>query len=133
MASIFPADGRPFRVLPAQSGNILAYGNTSDVNPSGCWTFQFVANELSDAEFAVMGRSNRISTADTTVPWLPVPYRRVTINNVASDYALVSAVIAPGATLIQVPANGMSIGLMPSITTGETLVLAQHAEGATAP
>lgn len=132
MADIFPA-GPKFRVLPPQNGQILAYGNTSDENPSGCWTFQFAPDIGSDAAFIVMGRTPRISTADTSVPWVPIPYRRITVNNVASDYTVVADTIGATTTVIQVPSNGLAVGLLVAMTVGETTIYAQHMEGATAP
>lgn len=129
MADIYPA-GPVFRVLPAQTGTVAAYVTTSDENPSGAFAFQLVPSIDFDGGFVVVGRTPRISTADTTVPWQPIPYRRVTLDNVASDYAIVSAVIGmAGPSQILVPANGMSVGLLIACNAGQCMIYQQHMAG----
>lgn len=134
MADIFPANPK-FLVTTAQDGQIASYGNVSDENPNGAWTFQFVPTDINwSGQFAIVARTPGISTSDTTVPWVPVPYRRVCLNNVASDYALVSGIlVVSGPTIIQVPANGVSIGLLMSITTSTCTIYAKAMNGATTP
>lgn len=131
MATIFPIS-TPFRVLPAQSGNILAIGNTSDENPSGAVRIWFVPDVTSDATFTVVGRAPRISTADTTTPWIPIPYRRVTLNNLASDYAIVSAAVS-GTSSILVPTTGGAVGLLVAMNAGECAIHSIPVEGSTTP
>ena len=133
MADVFPMD-REFRVLPAQNGQIAAYGPTSDENPNGAWFFSFVPSLDFDGQFAVMSRSPRVQPSDTSVPWVPVPYRRVTVNNAASDYAIVPDVIAPAAPYqVLVPAIGMAIGLLIECNAGSCFVYAQKMTGSTIP
>lgn len=135
MADIFPATS-PFRVLPPQNGQILSFGSTSDENPSGAWAFTFIPSIDWDGGFVVLGRPPRISTADLTVPWLPVPYRRVTVNNVCSDYAMVSdglALAVSGPYQILVPACGISIGLLVACNAGVCMIYGQKVTGSTIP
>lgn len=131
MADIFPI-GPKFRVQPAQNGNILVPGNTSDENPSGAVRFWFVPDIGCDATFTVVGRAPRISTSDTTAPWVPIPYRRVTLNNVASDYAIVSASVT-GTSSILVPSTGGAVGLLVAINTGECTLHSIPVTGSTTP
>ena len=133
MADIFPA-GSPFRILPAQNGQTLSFGSTSDENPNGAWHLMFVPSVDYDGSIAVVGRTPRISTADLTVPWIPVPYRRITLNNVASDYAIVStAITLDGPYQILVPATGMAIGILVACNAGQCMVYSQKMTGSTIP
>lgn len=132
MADIFPVDNPKFRVLPAQDGMVAAFGNTSDENPSGAYTFQFVPDATFTGGFAVVGRTPGISTSDTSVPWAAIPYRRISLADVASDYAFVGDQIT-GPALIQVPANGLAVGLLIACSAGFAMVYNKHMDGATAP
>lgn len=131
MAQIFPI-GPKFRVMPAQNGMILAYQNTSDENPSGAFSVMTVPSEDFVGEFAVVGRVPGISTADTSVPWVAFPYRRVSINDVASDYTFATAVIS-GTTAIHIPANGWAVGLLVNCTAGSCMIYSKHMDGAATP
>ena len=131
MADIFPM-GPKLVMQPAQNGNILTAGNTSDENPNGAVRFWFVPDVGCDAVFTVMGRAPRISTADTSAPWVPIPYRRITLNNVASDYAIVSDNVS-GASSILVPTVGGQVGLLVSVTTGNCTIYKVNVNGATTP
>lgn len=133
MADIYPVSFyQPVRVLPAQNGNILVVGNTSDENPNGAIRIWLYAEGDCDVSLTVLGRSPRISTADYSAPWIPVPYRRVTIDNVASDYAMVSAVVR-GTSSILVPTCGASVGLLVAITTGAATMRCVPVQGAATP
>lgn len=144
MADVFPMD-REFRVLPAQNGLIASYGSTSDENPSGGWYFSFVPAVDFDGQFAVMGRVPRVQPSDLTVPWVPIPYRRITLNNVASDWAIVSGLNADGSTntnwviapsgpcQVWVPTLGMQAGLLIECAAGSCMVYAQKVTGSTIP
>lgn len=131
MADIFPCDDR-FLVKPAQNGMYAQWGNTSDENPSGAWMLYFRPSLDFAGEFIVSGRPPRIQTSDTSVPFLPIPYRRVTLNNVASDYAMVDDAVS-GASIVHIPANGISVALLINCTAGSCMVYAQKMEGATTP
>lgn len=133
MADIFPV-GSPFRVLPAQNGQVASFGSTSDENPSGAWHLMFVPSIDFDGAFVVQGRTPRISTADLTVPWLPIPYRRITVNNVASDWSIVTDTLAiSGPYQILVPASGMAISALIACNTGQCMIYSQKMTGSTIP
>lgn len=131
MADIFPAN-RMFTVTTAQNGQVASYGSTSDEDPTGAWSFQFVPDPSFIGSFTIMGRSPRVSTSDTSVPWTPFPYRQVSVNNIAADYSVVSAAIS-GQACIQVPANGFAIGILIACTQGTATILANAAQGSSAP
>ncbi len=132
MAQIFPV-GPKFRVMPAQDGMILAYGNTSDENPSGAFSMQFCPSEDFVGEFAVLGRVPGISTSDTSVPWMAFPYRLFSLNNVAQDFTTARTAVISGTTAIHIPANGWAVGLLVNCTAGSCMIYSAHMEGAAAP
>lgn len=132
MAPVFPIGGPSFVLQPAQNGNILVAGNTSDENPNGAVRFWFIPDVGCDAVFTVMGRPPRLSTADGSVPWVPIPYRRITLNNAASDYAIVSDNVS-GVSSILVPTVGGQVGLFVTVTTGNCTICKVNVNGATSP
>jgi hypothetical protein len=108
------------------SGQIGVLGNVTDEGDTGLVVVQFVPDAQTDASFRVMGRS-QIQDANqlppgimaVQVPWVPIPYQRISLGNVASDYAFVSDDIesANGPAVILIPASGMQVGLLCSCTT----------------
>src|SRR5690349_5204489 len=133
MAGAFPCSP-PFTVNVACDGLIASLGNTSDENPSGAITAMFVPDSLWNGQAVVVGRAPKISTADVTVPWVPIPYRRITLNNVGQDYALVGDVLTlTGPTLIQIPANGLMVGLLFAVTAGTCALRTAVMDGAVTP
>lgn len=132
MADIYPI-GPKFRLQAAQNGNILVMGNTSDEQPNGAVRVWFVPDNGCDAVFTVVGRVPRIQAADAALaPWIPVPYRRVTLSNVASDFAVVSDPVT-GTSSILVPTVGGAVGLLVACTTGDCTIYTVQVEGASAP
>jgi hypothetical protein len=136
MADIFPVSATPkFVATTGVHGLIGVFGNTSDEDGNGAMQFTFSPDVdfiAAGGAIVVMGRTMGISTTDTTVPFMPIPYKRVTVNNVASDYAVSSATIT-GPGLIHVPANGMAIGLLFSIPNGTVTIGNKVVAGAAAP
>ena len=134
MPDIF-AGQHKFTVTPAVSGTPIGYGNTGDENQGGAWTFELAPDLSFDGSFVVVGRTTRVQSADSPlVPWMPIPYRRITLGNVASDYAMVSDQITNAMlpALIQVPSNGMQVGLDPVSTQGSCAVYGKLTVGAQA-
>ena len=122
---IFPVSGQRFTITSANQGGTAVFGNVSDQNPFGTWTFQFMPDESFVGTVAIMGRAARFPTTDTSLAFVPIPYRRVTIANVASDYTLVSAQLVGTPDIIMVPANGLAIGLAMTCSAGTMLVHAR--------
>lgn len=87
-----------------------------EIGPAGTTqqvsTFMVQFNPVSnfDGSFSVQGRVMGQSAQDKAAPWGPIPYRRVTLANVAQLYEMVTDAISTGAT-IQIPANGLSVVL----------------------
>ncbi len=132
MADIFPVAGPMFLVQPPQDGNILVVGNTQDENPSGAATLTFLPSQDFTGSFAIVGRPPGISTSNTSVPWQAIPYRLVSLQDVASDYSFKSDTISVAA-IIQVPANGLAVGVLVACSAGTAQLWIKLMEGATSP
>lgn len=95
-----------------------------EVGPAGTTTsvstlmIQFTPSEDFVGNFVVMGRTLGQASQDADIPFAAIPYRRISLNGVAQDYALVNAPIA-GAAIIQVPANGLTVVLTDGLTAGK--------------
>lgn len=138
MADVFPLEQK-FAATVAVDGLVGSYGSTSDENPVGGWNLQFIPDLNWTGSIAVVGRSPRISTADLSVPWIPVPYRRICLNNVAQDWAIVPGsdpnwvIVVTGPCMIEVPCNGFAVGLLFAVGQGTCQIRANKFEGAGAP
>lgn len=135
MASIFPMTASPFIATVGVHGLIGVVGNTSDEDGKGAMQFTFSPDTdfvAAGGEVVVVGRTAGISTAINNVAWMPIPYRKVTINNVASDYRFATASIT-GPSSILVPAAGMAIGLLFSVLGGTCTIARKIVDGPSAP
>lgn len=108
---------RNFAITPSVSGGIAILGNAAD-GEVGTYFVQLVPQVGFVGSLDVLARPYGKYANDDGVAFVPVPYRRVNVNNLASDYAISTASITqPG--IIQIPANGMSIGLMITCSAGQ--------------
>lgn len=132
------AGARYYRVTPATASQtgapFLELGPAGTSLSVSLMMIQFNGTQLFDGLFNVMGRIMGPAADAVDVPFIPIPYRRVTINNVAQDYAFSTVPISGGgATLIQVPANGMSIVLqMAAATLGTCDIVSWDLQGSSA-
>lgn len=108
--------GLAFRITPASNGDIAELGPAGGQAISA-FSIQFVPSIDWVGQLAVMGKTFGKAAAQANAVFDPVPYRRVSISNVASDYALVSDLIADRA-IILIPAYGLSIGLLQACSAG---------------
>lgn len=104
-------------ITAENNGVILSIGPGSTSSSVGTMVIQFNPDASSDFSGVIMGRCWGQAAKDQDVPFVPIPYRRCTVNNVASDYAIVSDPVS-GATLIQIPAN-WEIGILVAASAGE--------------
>ena len=127
--SIFPVAGSSsFTVTSEYDGDFIEFGDATPRDETGCVTIQFNPDVEFDGQFAVVARRKRTpNDSATDAPFLPVAYIAVNVNGAASLRPLSVAVIsAPG--LIEVPATGLSVGLLVACTAGKcTLYLGRHA------
>ena len=130
MAYIFPVS-RKFVAQPAQNGNIAVIGNAAD-GRVGTWMVQFVPSEDFVGSFGIVGRAYGKVAGDDEVPYQSVPYRRVSLNGVASDYAIATAAVGGTADIIQIPSNGLNIGLLIAASAGECAVYSWDLNGPSA-
>lgn len=132
MATIIkPASGRTFDLTAAVNGIILDLGPGATSSSVGTFIIQFNPDTLSDYEVIVMGRCWGAASAAKNIPFMPIPYRRAVLNNVASDYAIVSDPIT-GPCMIQVPAN-WSVGLLVACSVGTCSVVSWDLQGSSNP
>ncbi len=131
--AITKAGNRRFTIRPENNGDILEIGPGSTPNFVGTFVIQFNPDINWQGSVVVLARLTGAAAADANIPFLPVPYRRVTINNVASDYAFTSdtLTVASG-TKIQVPASMDSIGLLVACSAGSCTFLCQDLNGPSA-
>lgn len=133
MTSIIkPVSQRAFAIGAEHNGLILTLGPASTSSTVGTFIIQFNPTVDSDFNAVVMGRcwgpaAQDPALAGGPVPFMPIPYRIASLNNVAKDYAIVSATITQAA-LIQVPAN-WEIGLLVSASAGKCAVCSWNLPG----
>lgn len=118
-------------VTAQHNGLILTFGPASTSSQVGTFVMQFNPDVDSDFQAVVMGRCWGQAAKDLGVPFMPIPYRIASLNNVAKDYAIVSAVITQPA-LIQIPAN-WEIGLLIAATLGTCAVCSWNIPGPSTP
>lgn len=92
---------------------------------------QFTPDQNFSGNFVVMGRTLGTAADLASVPFVPVPYRLISLNDVAQTYQMVSTAIA-GNALIQIPANGLSIVLMNGLDAGTMQLTAWDVNGSSA-
>lgn len=115
--AIKPASSRYRVITPLDNGDTLDLGPAGTESFVGTYVFQFNPDVQWNGSIAVLARLTGAAAQSANLPFLPVPYRRVTVNNVASDYTFVFDQIS-GATKIQVPSNMDAIGFLVSCTAG---------------
>lgn len=126
--AIKKVSNRVFTITSAVNGDILELGPGSTTQFAGFMAIQFNPDLTFAGEVVVLGRLTGAAAEAAELPFLPVPYRRVTVNNVASDYTFVSDAIS-GATKILVPAGMDSIALLVACTAGSMDVVSWDLQG----
>lgn len=120
---------RRFTISADDHGDILEIGPAATSQSIGTMVIQFNPTAGCDYEVVLMGRVFGQNGVD--FPYMPVPYRRVTLDNVASDYAIVIDNIT-GASMIQVPAN-WALAFQVSCATGTCAVASWDLLGSSTP
>lgn len=128
MAFIYPMD-RVFKLTADNNGDIAELGPGAPSGVTGAMVIQFSPSPDFVGGFAVVARAMGQAAKAAGAALMPVPYRRVTVNNIASDYTMVADLVT-GATIIQVPSNGLSIGLLVNCTAGSCQVFPWDLAGA---
>ncbi len=108
--------GREYEVTATDDGKILYFGNACD-GRVGTYVIQFVPDENWTGSFGVLARAYGSPASDNGVAFQSIPYRRVSLNGMASDRALSADPLA-SSFIIEVPANGLAIGLLVGVCGG---------------
>lgn len=119
---------RSYLITALSDGNILDMGPATSGSTPGTWIIQFNPSVDFSGSIVILGRVFGPAAAAANIPMMPVPYRRVTINNVASDYAMVIDQIATP-SIIQVPSNALAIGLAVTCSAGSCMVVSWDLNG----
>ncbi len=114
---------------PEHDGTILDLGpGTATSKSVGTVTVQFTPGETWDGVFAVVGQNVNGNTADA---FIPIPYRRINVNGASSDYAITTDPITQSG-MIQIPSNGMRVGLLVGVNAGSCGLLVSRMDGPSA-
>lgn len=128
--AIIRQSGLIFRITTANNGDIAELG-PAGAQAISAFSIQFTPSIDWNGQVIVMGKTFGQAAAQQSVPFNPVPYRRVSIGNAASDYALVSDAVSDMATIL-VPAYGLSIGLVIACIAGYMDVAMWRLDGGSA-
>ncbi len=122
-------------ITAVNNGVILTFGPAATPTSVGTFIMQFNPTQGSDVEVVVMGRCWGQAAKDQDVPFVPVPYRVGSLNDVAQ----IDPTTRQGwpwsldpigqSALIQIPGN-WEVGLLVSAATGETSVTSWNLLGA---
>ncbi len=130
------ASNRHYHVVPATA--LVPGFPFLEIGPAGTTTLvstlavQFAPSVGFDGQFIVEGHLMGTPAGNVNAPFGPIPYRRVTLNNIAQLYELVTDAITTSA-LIQIPANGLTVALqMTTPTAGYCDVLVWDLQGSSA-
>lgn len=117
-------------ITATNNGDILPLGPAGTTSFVGTMGVQFAPSLDFVGSFQVLGKI--MGTAADNAPYVPIPYRRVTVvaggSVVASDYAMVSDPVVPTA-MIHVPSAGLSIALLITCSAGTCQVFSMDLQG----
>lgn len=116
---IYPANAQDWTASAQYDGLFLELGGGPIFDQVGAVVVQFVPDVDFVGAFAVVGRPRDQSTSPSVAqaPFVPVPYIAVNTNGAAAERTLGSAPITQQG-IIEVPANGLSVGLLVACTAG---------------
>ena len=129
---IYPANAADWMASDEYNGLFLEVGTPTLYDRTGTVMIYFRPSVDFTGSFAVMGRPrNQPTTADDIgAPFVPVGYIAVNVDGAAVDRLYSSATIS-GPGIIEVPAHGLSIGLLVACTAGTCQLWFARLEGAT--
>lgn len=110
--------GKAYPLSTADNGMTLFLGDASSSRTS-VKTIMWVPDLGTTGNgFALVARIYGTQVDTQGTPFVSIPYRRVNLAGVASDRALVAGSLPMEGFLIEVPANGQTIAIIPSVTSG---------------
>jgi hypothetical protein len=112
--------GREYAVTVADHGKIIFLGDASPGARVATMFIQFVPSQSFTGTFAVVARAFGKPASDNGVSFIDYPFRRVVVAGVASDRTITTNTATPlaDAFVVEVPANGVVIGLLTACTAG---------------
>jgi len=115
--------GREYNLTVDDHGEILSLGNAAD-GRTGTMFVAFVPDASFVGGLAVVARPYGKPANDNGVGWSDYPFRRVNLAGIASDRTITTNTATPlsDAFMIEVPANGVAVGLLASCTAGGGVV-----------
>ena len=141
MATIFPLD-RNFKITTDANGAIAELGAAGVMQQVGTFGLQFVPSQDFQGFVAIVARMPELSntTSVPDAPFMAYPYRAAYLNGavpaVPFGFVLDAATNLPptitGPSMIQVPSNGFSVGLLISCTAGSMWVYLARLNGPSA-
>ena len=129
----FPT-GRDQMIGVANNGDTFILGNTSDEADAGGWKLTLMPDAATGwtGSITIMRRPSGKGAFDNNVGFMPSSYRRIVVNNTASDY-LWDSVALTGASEVQVEGNATSVAFYVQCTAGSARVYTRPVNGPTAP
>ncbi len=127
--AIVKASSRFFQVQTRNNGDILEFGPAATQGNVGTFTFQFAPSADFVGSFTVLGKV--FGVAADSAPFMAIPYRRVNVGAAVSDYLIVADLVS-AAGIIQVPANGLTIGMLTTCTVGSCQIYSWDMQGPSA-
>ena len=110
--------GKAYPLTPADNGKTLGLGDASSSRTSVKTIHWVPTLPIVGDGFTVVARIYGPTPDTQGTPFLPIPYRRVNLAGVPQDRAVVSDTLPIEGFLIEVPANGQTIAIIPSVTSG---------------
>lgn len=129
--AIRPISGRQYTIKLGDTGDILELGPAAVQSAVGTWSLGFNASVDFVGSLTIQGKTYGTAALNTGAPFMNIPYRRVSLANVAQAYEMVSDPIV-GAALILVPANGLSVGILVACSAGQCVVTSWDLNGSSA-
>lgn len=117
---------RRFVVKPDDDGKIADMGPPSTGTIGGAYIIQFIPSEDFTGQFAVLGRVyGKPSVEDGGAQFATIPYRAINTNGTAATSRDVVTAVITGPGIIEVPASGLSVGLLIACSAGSCTVVSQ--------
>ncbi len=122
--------GPSFRITSADNGAIIEIGPPITTGV-GTIMLQFAPSMDWSGQLEVMGKILGQDAQSKGAAFLPIPYRSIDQGNYAAGYEMISNPIGDTG-IIQVPANGLSIGFLVACSAGLMDVFVYRLDGGSA-
>lgn len=130
---ITPQMDRDYKITPADNGNILDYGSAAAGTTVGVWGFDFVPDPSFVGSIQIVARGNTPGVGNNGVGFAgPVPFRAIYLNNsplTASTAYGMSVATITDRSLVNVPCNGLDVGVLVACTAGFAYLYAANCDG----